>query len=126
MMRADFKVFGNTGTVTLDDISFSSLNTSDADLASNGLKLYSTNTQTFNKNNLLGTPTDFVAGGASFTALNHSLPPGLSYLWLTYDVNLGAGHEDVLDVRIEANAISADGQKLSGHRTVPGWLPVGV
>jgi hypothetical protein len=110
MMRVDFKVFGNTGSVMLDDIDFRSLNTSDTDIEASGLKLYSTLTQSFTTDNPLGAPTDFSSGVASFTGLNHSLPPGLSYLWLTYDVDLAATHENVLDVMVDANAISSDGQ----------------
>jgi hypothetical protein len=109
VMLVDFKVFGNTDSVILETIHFTSLNTSDGDILSNGVKLYSTSTQTFETSNPLGSPTDFVSGIASFTGLNHTLQTGHSYLWLTYDVDPNATHENILDVMVAASAITANG-----------------
>ena len=109
IFRVDFKVFGNTGTATLDNIQFTSLNTYDGDLETGGLKLFSTTTQSFNKNSPLGSATDYSSGVATFTGLNHNLPAGASYLWLTYDVKLDAVHGNSLDVMMAANGISANG-----------------
>ncbi|MCK5135995.1 MAG: T9SS type A sorting domain-containing protein [Bacteroidales bacterium] len=108
LLRVDFKVFGNTDSAMLDHIHFTSLNTSDSDLQSNGVKLYSTTTQTFSTQNPLGSPTDFVSGIASFTGLSYSLPPGQSYLWLAYDVDINATHGNILDVMVAANGIMAN------------------
>ena len=108
IMRIDFKVFGNTGTAILDHINFTSLNTSDSDILSNGVKLYSTLSQAFSTDNPLGTPTNFNSGIASFTGLNHNLQRGHSYLWLTYDVDLNATHGNILDVMVATNGILAN------------------
>ena len=125
ILRVDLKVFGNTGTATLDNIRFTSLNTDDGDLEADGLKLYSTTSQSFDKNNPLGSATTYSSGVASFTGLSHNLPPGLSYLWLTYDVNLDASHGNTLDVMVEANDLSANGstypatdQSPDGHKII--------
>ncbi|MEN8156785.1 MAG: T9SS type A sorting domain-containing protein [Bacteroidota bacterium] len=108
MLRMDFNVFGNEDSVVLDYIHFNSLNTDDSDILSGGVKLYSTPTQVFNTTTLLGSPTSFNAGVASFTGLSHTLPKGHSYLWLTYDVDLNATHENTLDVMVAAHNISAN------------------
>ena len=42
MLRLDLKVMGNSGTCPLDSLTVTSLNTSDADLKTNGVKLYIT------------------------------------------------------------------------------------
>jgi hypothetical protein len=105
IMLSDLKVYGNTGSLTLDEISFTSLNSSDADLSPNGVKLYSTSTRNFNTDNPLGSPGNFSGGVASFTSLNHSLVPGHNYIWLAYDVDTDATHLNNLDAKISANHI---------------------
>ena len=125
IMQVELKVFGNTDSLILDQIAFTSLNTSDSDIESGGVKLYSTTTKTFEKTNPLGSPVSFNGGIATFSGLNHSLPAGKSYLWLTYDVAQNATHGDTLDVMVEANAISAGGlqypssyQSPTGHKII--------
>ena len=105
LLRTDFRVFGNTGTATLHSISFKSLNTDEADILPNGVKLFATASQFFSRENPLGSPIDFIAGAASFAGLNYNLPPGLSYLWVTCDIDPGAIHGDILDVKVRANSI---------------------
>jgi hypothetical protein len=109
MLRADVKVYGNSGTLTLDQITFTSLNTSDTDLSTNGVKLYSTTTQDFITDNPLGPPTSFSSGEATFMALNHNLFPGHNYLWLAYDVALEAPHKNRLDAMVGANDVVTSG-----------------
>ncbi|MBE9518977.1 MAG: hypothetical protein IMY68_10425, partial [Bacteroidetes bacterium] len=125
IMRTDLKVYGNTGSLTLDQIAFTSLNSSDADLSPNGIKLFSTSTRTFSNDNPVGSATSFSGGVASFTALNHNLVPGHNYIWLTYDVATEATHNNKLDVMIPANQIvtsngsyPASDQSPSGDRTI--------
>ncbi|KPL09220.1 MAG: hypothetical protein AMS26_23120, partial [Bacteroides sp. SM23_62] len=108
VLRVDFKVYGNTDSAMLDRIQFTSLNTSDSDILPNGVKLYSTDNQLFSTANPLGSPTNFISGTASFTGLNHSLPRGHSYLWLTYDLNVNATHGNILDVMVAAGGILAN------------------
>lgn len=105
IMRADLQVYGNTGTLALNEITFNSLNTSDADILTNGVKLYSTPTQEFHTDNPVGTPTSFSGGEAVFSALNHNLSPGHNYLWLAYDVDTEAIHKNKLDAMIKAGDV---------------------
>ena len=125
VIRIDFTVYGNTDTVILDNISFTSLNTTDSDLQPNGVRLYSTLSQIFSTENSVGTPASFVSGVAGFTNLNHKLPPGHSYLWLTYDVRLDVAYGNILDVKLAANSIFANDtlypaveQSPPGNRTL--------
>ncbi len=108
VMRIEFRVFGNAEEAFLQNIQFTSLNTSDDDLRTGGVKLYSTLNQTFTTDNPLGSPANFVSGRASFTGLNHSLPPGQSYLWLAYDLKPEAPNGNIIDVMVAANSILAN------------------
>ena len=105
IVRIDMKVFGNTGSAILNQFSVQSLNTDDNDLASNGVKLYYTANQVFSTDHMLGSPTGFSGGMATFSGLSHSLPAGQSYLWVTYDIQPDAKHGNQLDVMVPAEAI---------------------
>ena len=125
ILRVDFKVFGNTDSVVLDYINFNSLNTDDNDLITNGLQLYSTTNQTFDKSSPVGSATSFSSGVASFNGLNYTLPAGQSYLWLTCDVEMDAGHANILDVMVAESGIRANGllypasdQSPDGYREI--------
>ena len=109
LMRIDLRTFGNTGSSTLQSVSFKSLNTNDADIVTNGLKLYAGSSQFFSRENPIGVPGNFISGVANFTGLNHDLPPGLSYVWLACDLDPAATHGDTIDIEVEANGIMADG-----------------
>jgi hypothetical protein len=108
VLRVDFKVYGNTDSAMLERMTFSSMNTSDADILPNGVKLYSTESQFFSMDHPLGSPTDFVAGVANFTGLSHSLPRGHSYVWLVYDLDADATHGNILDVMVASGGILAN------------------
>lgn len=108
LMRIDFTVLGNSGNALLQNIKFNSINTSDSDISENGVKLYSTTTQKFSTEHPLGAPVNFVSGIADFINLNHSLPPGRSYVWLTCDISKTATHGNILDVIIASNGILAN------------------
>jgi hypothetical protein len=125
VLLTDLKVYGNTGTLTLDQITFTSLNSSDADLENNGIKLYSTTSRNFNDDNPIGSSTSFSGGEATFTGLSHNLHPGHNYFWLTYDVALDATHKNILDAMVQANHISTSNgtfpsvdQSPAGDRTI--------
>ena len=121
VLKADVKVYGNTGTLTLDQITFTSLNSSDTDLSTNGIKLYSTTTQDFKTDNPVGTPASFSGGEATFTALSHNLFPGHNYLWLAYDVALEAPHGNRLDAMVEANeVVTSSGNYPATDQSPPG------
>ena len=109
VLRADVKVLGNEGSVTLNTVSISSLNSDDNDIEQNSIKLYATGTQEFKTDNLLGTATEFVNGKVTFNNLGHTPPRGLSYLWLTIDIKPTAKHGNIIDVEIKANDIEGGG-----------------
>lgn len=125
ILRTDVKVYGNTGSLTLDQITFTGLNSSDLDLSPGGIKLYSTGSQIFDTDNPVGSPTSFSGGEASFNAVAHNLTPGHNYLWLTYDVALDATHKNTLDAMVQAHhivtsngAFPAADQSPAGQRTI--------
>ena len=66
-----------------------------------------------------------MAGKARFKNLNYDLPPGYSYLWITYDINSLAEHKNIVDAKFTANSIRINNQLFfageespEGSRTV--------
>lgn len=126
IVRLDFPVTGNTGTLYLNSITVSSLNTSDADIPAGGVKLYQTSTNVFSTANLLGSALSFSGGTATFSSLNYDLPgAATTYIWVAYDVQAGAGVGNTVDAYIAANAIDVGGstypasdQSPAGSRTI--------
>lgn len=108
VMRLDFTVLGNSDTARLQSIKFNSLNTSDNDIIPGGVRLYSTTSQVFSTETQLGSPGNFTGGVAEFTGLNYILPPGNSYIWLTYDLKYDVEYGHVLDAKLAANSILAN------------------
>nr|MDA3778986.1 T9SS type A sorting domain-containing protein [Bacteroidales bacterium] len=112
LSRVDFQVVGNTGDVLLDSIAFKSLNTSDTDVSTNGVKLFFTEDTVFNTSNQIGTSQDFSDGIVVFDNLDKSLPYDYSSVWLCYDIKEDLEHElhnNIADVMIEENAIKVSG-----------------
>jgi hypothetical protein len=105
VLRTEFRVMGNTGSVTLEQFTVHSLNTDDADLSPSGVKLWFTTTQTFRNPVLIGNGQDFTNGQLTFTNLNHNLPTGYSYIWVTYDISSNATHGNFADAKLPANGI---------------------
>lgn len=105
ILRIGLKVFGNTGEAVLNTVVVKSLNTSDTDLPTNGVKLYQTPTTFFNTSTPIGSNSSFTNGYVNFNNLNLTLPNGQSYLWVTYDVNANATHGNLLDAMIELGGI---------------------
>ncbi|MDP2423181.1 MAG: hypothetical protein Q8M23_02435, partial [Bacteroidales bacterium] len=126
ILRLDFAVTGNFGTLNLNSIVVNSLNVSDDDVT--GVKLYRTNTTTFSTANLLGSTT-FIGGNATFLSLGYDLPAGTTYIWVAYDVSPTAIINNTLDAQIQANQINVAGstypttnQSPAGSRTIKGPL----
>ncbi|MCK4344529.1 MAG: hypothetical protein KAX05_04525, partial [Bacteroidales bacterium] len=109
ILMIDFEVIGNTGALPLNSLVVSSANTSDADIASNGVKLYQTNVSVFSTANPLGTAQSFSSGIATFSNLSFDLPAGHTYVWVTFDLNAAAGSGNTIDAYIAANAINVGG-----------------
>jgi hypothetical protein len=125
ILRVKLKVMGNSGTCPLNSLELTSLNTSDADINSGGVKLFLTTSDDFNTDHQVGSGVSFSGGKASFSGLNEDLPIGYSYLWVTYDVKTAAGHRDTLDAKFAAHSINIDGdtyltseQSPAGSRVV--------
>ncbi|MBU0764838.1 MAG: hypothetical protein KJ607_08390, partial [Bacteroidetes bacterium] len=125
ILRLDVNVTGSTGTLYLNSIVVTSLNTTDADISNNGVKLYRTATTTFATDNQLGTSQSFSSGTATFSSLNYDLPGGTTYIWVTYDIASGATVSNIADAKIEANNIDiasstypSSEQSPAGSRTI--------
>jgi len=125
VLKINLKVSGNSGACPLNSFHLTSLNTTDADIESSGVRLFITRDPEFNSDNPVGTGVSFIAGQAVFNALNYDLPTGYSYLWVTYDVKSDAGHRNIVDGKLAAGSININGQSYfpvekspAGSRTV--------
>ena len=106
VLRMNIKVKGNTGNKLLKSITFTSLNTSDNDITSNGIRLYQTTDSIFSNFVQIGSATSFNSGAALFSNLAYSLSPGNNFFWLTYDINSTAIAGHTIDAKILANSIN--------------------
>ncbi|MCX6278712.1 MAG: hypothetical protein NT004_11510, partial [Bacteroidetes bacterium] len=125
ILRIDLPVTGSSGTLNLNSFIVTSLNTSDADIAASGVKLYRTSSTTFSAANLLGSAQSFSGGTATFSSLSYDLPTGTTYVWVTYDIAAGATLGNTADAKLMANAINVAGvtypaseESPSGSRTI--------
>ncbi len=112
ILRLKIKVNGNSGSLPLNSLTVKSLNTDDDDIKAGGVRLYMTQTAEFNTNNPVGNGVSFVSGEAVFTGLNHELPTGYSYLWITFDVKPDAMHRHLVDASVGAGQLVINGQPL--------------
>jgi hypothetical protein len=130
ILRIDFPVTEKAGTLYLNSIEFTSLNSNDADIQTNGVKLYRTSDTTFSTVNQLGSSVSFSGGKATFSGLNYNLPGNsTTYIWLTYDVASNLVNGNVLDAKIEANKININDvlspsseQSPPGNRIIKGMM----
>jgi len=108
ILRVNVSVKGNSGTVALNSLDVSSLNTSDADIETDGVKLYyNYSNQDFFAATVLDTAT-FVSGEASFSSLNLNLPSGHTSIWISYDIKTDATHGNLADAMLQAGSINFD------------------
>lgn len=105
ILRVDLQIKGNSGSVNMDSLTVTSLNTSDTDVITSGVKLYSTLDSVFLSPKLVGTPVSIVNGKMRFNVLNIQLAPGDNYYWVCYDVTKNANPGDKLDAEILAGDI---------------------
>lgn len=131
ILRLDFLVSGNTGTLNLNSIVINYNGTSAADIS--GVKLYRTATTTFSSANQLGTTQVFSGGNASFSSLAYDLPTGATYIWVTYDISGSATAGNTADGQVLANQINVAGstypsssQSPAGSRTIQCASTVGT
>ncbi len=110
--RTDFRVSGNSGTLILDSIVFSSKNTIDSDIDS--ARLWITEDSLFFNPVQIGSTNNFSGGEIVFDNLNYDLELGYNSIWLTFSVNGDAEHGNITDVYLDAASINiADSVYLS-------------
>lgn len=108
VLRIDFEVSGNSGDVIFDSLAVKSLNTSNDDITSNGVKLFFTGDTIFRNYSQISSATNFIDGIAIFDNINISLPYGYSSAWVTYDIKTDPNHQmhnHTVDALVEENSI---------------------
>ena len=110
VLRIDFDVEGNNGSLLVENLDVNSLNTDDDDIDS--VKIYYTD------NNTLFEATEILAKGVlnegkvNFSGINKDLPYGVSSIWVCYDIKTDINHEmhnHIADAMIKTNSISISG-----------------
>jgi hypothetical protein len=119
ILKINLKVMGNSGNFPLNSLILNSLNSSDNDIETGGVKLYLTQDDEFNTDHQIGTGVGFTGGQATFTGLNYNLPTGYSYLWVTYDIKLTAGHHNIVDAKLPVNSMNINGQNYFANEQSP-------
>jgi hypothetical protein len=120
ILRIDLPTTGALGTLTLTNLVVTSANMSDADVATNGVKLYYTTTTTFSTANPVGTGQSFASGTATFSGLTRLLASGNNYIWVTYDVATSAIVGNTLDAQIAIGNLTI---AEAGGATATGSIP---
>lgn len=125
ILRFDLNVAGNSGTLFLNSLEVNALNTDNSFVTNNGVKLYATTSASFSTTTQIGASQSFSVGKAIFSALNYDLPPGISFLWVTYDIAPNALPDYTFDAFIDVNKINIAGtnyptilQSPPGSRTL--------
>ena len=119
LLRINLSVEGNTGTISLNSLDLSSLNTSDADIETDGVKLfYNYSNRNFFAATLLESAT-FVSGEALFTSLDLDLPSGHTSLWISYDIKTDAVHNNQADAMLQAGSINIGGSTYPASDASP-------
>lgn len=125
ILRFNIGVRGNTGTLNFTAVKVTSLNTSDNDVVTGGVKLYYTDDSVFVSPTLVASAS--LSGGVvTFSGFTRKLNGGDNYYWITYDIKAGATPEDLVDAKIVAGDITiSDGLTYpsvdlspSGNRTI--------
>jgi hypothetical protein len=119
LLRIGIPVTGSIGTQTLNTITVNYTGTNAADIAANGVTLWSGTalapvTQ-------VGVGQTLSGGNATFT-VNQSLPAGTSYYWVRANTANNAAAGNVVDFRVQANQMAftgAGGASPSGAHTKP-------
>lgn len=119
VLKTELRVIGNTGTLNLETFRVASLNTSDADIPPQGVKLWYTASENFTNPQPLGSAQSFSNGQLTFNNLNHALPTGYSYLWVTYDIATNAQPGNYIDAKLPAGGITVNGQNFPAQEQNP-------
>ena len=118
ILRIDIPSSGSTGTLTLNSVIVTAANNNNADIATNGVKLWAGSTLATAAQ--LGTSQNFVGSTATFSGIAQSLT-GITSLWVTYDIASGATLGNFVDAQIPSGGITIT---ASGGATTPGILPL--
>lgn len=104
MLRITLPSTGIVGNHSLTRIRFNTNNTSNSDVITNGVKLWTGNAT--GPLTQIGSGLSIVGDSVSFTGLNVNLPSGTNYLWLTYSVSGSATLGNNLDASLPIGGIS--------------------
>ena len=109
ILRIDVSVSGNSGTLTMNSLDLTSLNSSDSDIDAYGVKIsYNYSNKDFYAATVLDSAT-FVSGEAQFSSLNLDLPSGHTSLWISYDIKEDAVHNNLADAMLQVGSINIGG-----------------
>ncbi|MCS6916854.1 MAG: GEVED domain-containing protein [Chitinophagales bacterium] len=126
ILRIDIPVTGGLGKLTLTSITVTSKNTSDADIAAGGVKIWVGTASGITSQ--ISNGFSFSGGTAAITGMSYQLISGTNYLYVTYDLASTAVAGNTLDVRITTGSISitaSDGANNPGSQPTSALNPNG-
>ncbi len=111
LLKIYVEVFGNVSSQVLNSIDFTSLGTSDLDFPTGAFDIYRTRNEIFKSeengvSNQIGSSASISSGTVSFTDIAFTLQTGDNYIWLTANIDQNAGHNNIVDFRLDQNSIS--------------------
>ncbi len=111
ILTTEIIVGGATGTLPWTIATFRGVNTANADIKPNGVKLYQSTDITFSPvtDVLVGTTSLNGSGNAVFTGVSADLPIGATYFFLTYDIAAAATPGNTVDAQVQANQFTIGG-----------------
>jgi hypothetical protein len=119
ILRYKIQVVGNEGTLNLESLTVASLNSNDADVLPQGVKLFYTSSEIFNDQNQIASSASFVDSLALFENINLDLEFGYHYFWITYDISSNATHGNSFDAKVPAGSIIVNGTPYPAEEMSP-------
>ncbi|MCS6991417.1 MAG: GEVED domain-containing protein [Chitinophagales bacterium] len=126
ILRIDIPVTGGLGKLTLTSITVTSKNTSDADIAAGGVKIWVGTASGITTQ--ISNGFSFSGGTAAVTGMNYQLISGTNYIYVTFDISPTAVAGNTIDARITTGSISitaSDGANNPGSQPTTALNPNG-
>lgn len=107
ILKINIHVFGNSGSLPFNSITFHAENTNMTNIKENGARLYSTQTiDRFFIDHQLGSDESFNGDSVVFDNLNYELDNGDNYFWLAFDISDSAQYNQSIDAKILTHRIN--------------------
>ncbi len=105
ILKLQYDVYGGSGALDLNSIVVNAVNDDNADVGA--VRLFHTTENVFSTEHQVGSSVYVTGNTYNFSNLNYNIPGGVSYLWITYDINSTATSGNTVDGKILSGNINA-------------------